>query len=383
MQCRSIQWQSEGDWAKVEGATHLDSPNTLILVFFAPELSSQPELFRTLRTKFPQSIVVGCSTAGEICGREIRDHTLTLLVAKLERGQLHARVDLDPPSTASIPYYQAFAATLQQSNLKGLLVLSEGLATNGSQVARGLSIGNSNALPIAGGLAADGDRFQKTYLLWNGEIHTKGIAAVGFSGENVSVRSSSRGGWDIFGPRRIVTKSRGNIVYEFDGKPALDLYKSYLGEKASGLPASGLLFPLKVRQLDSNDEVVRTLLGLDEAQRSLRFAGDVPEGASCQLMKANFNRLVSAASEAGAASRTPTTQPGDRSFSVAISCVGRRLVLRDRAEEELDALHEGMDATEPVVGFYSYGEIGSLDAGRPCELHNQSMTVFRITEHEP
>jgi hypothetical protein len=142
---------------------------------------------------------------------------------------------------------------------------------------------------VTGGLAGDGDRFQQTWIITDGTPHSGFVCAAGLYGEQIRIGHGSMGGWDIFGPERTVTRSDGNVLYELDGRPALELYKEYLGERASGLPATGLLFPLSLRTDSSNGEsIVRTILAVDEESQSMTFAGDIPEGARAQLMKANL-----------------------------------------------------------------------------------------------
>jgi hypothetical protein len=202
---------------------------------------------------------------------------------------------------------------------------------------------------------------------------------LGLYREDLAVTHGSKGGWDIFGLERRVTRSDGNILYELDGKPALRLYKDYLGERASGLPATALLFPLSMRA-DAGDEkqLVRTVLSVDEAAQSLTFAGDIPTGSIVQLMRANFDRLVQGASDAATQARV--TQAGASDIlSLAISCVGRRLVLGERTEEELEATLEVLPSRAKQVGFYSYGEISPFASGS-CDLHNQTMTLSTIAE---
>jgi hypothetical protein len=201
---------------------------------------------------------------------------------------------------------------------------------------------------------------------------------VGFYGDHVHLGHGSKGGWDIFGPERRVTKSSGNILYELDGRPALQLYKEYLGERAAGLPATGLLFPLSLRVTKSeNKSLVRTILAVDEAHQSMTFAGDIPEGYLAQLMRANFDRLVQGASEA--AQSTSRNNGSAAVLAVAISCVGRRLVLGERTEEETEAALEVLPRGTAQVGFYSYGEISPYASGL-CDLHNQTMTLTTISE---
>jgi len=250
---------------------------------------------------------------------------------------------------------------------------------NGTELVRGLSSVLPSSVVVTGGLAGDGDRFVRTWVIVDGMPRSGFASAVGFYGEQIRIGHGSKGGWDIFGPERIVTRSKGNELYELDGRPALELYKEYLGERASGLPATGLLFPLALRSDPSRSEqIVRTILAVDEDQQSMTFAGDIPQGSRAQLMKANFDRLVE-----GAFAAALMTKDGDgRSepkLAIAISCVGRRLVLGERAEEEVEATLEALPKGTQQIGFYSYGEISPVANGR-CDLHNQTMTLTVISE---
>ena len=130
----------------------------------------------------------------------------------------------------------------------------------------------------------------------------------------------------------------GNVLYELDGQSALALYKRYLGEHAADLPASGLLFPLSLRTREVSAPVVRTILSVNEADQSLTFAGDVPAGGYVRLMKANFDRLIDGAVGAGRVSADALGSPVD--LALLISCVGRRMVLRQRVEEEVEGVRD-------------------------------------------
>ena len=188
----------------------------------------------------------------------------------------------------------------------------------------------------------------------------------------------SLGGWDAFGPERLVTRSAANILYELDGQPALALYKKYLGEHAKDLPASGLLFPLSLKNA-AGESVVRTILGVNEAEHSLTFAGDLPQGGHVRLMKANFDRLIDGA--VGAA-QTSYEAMGKTSPELAllISCVGRKLVLKQRIEEEVEGVQDILGQEAVLAGFYSYGEISPFNPSAACELHNQTMTITTLSE---
>jgi len=232
---------------------------------------------------------------------------------------------------------------------------------------------------VTGGLAGDGDRFQRTWVIKDGEPQSGFVTAVGLYGEAVKIGHGSKGGWDVFGPERLVTRSEGNIVYELDGKSALQLYKEYLGDRASGLPSAGLHFPLALRSDQSGQKyLVRTVLAIDEAQQSLTFAGDIPQGSWVQLMRANIDRLVTGASEAAMLTETSQSE-GEAVFALAISCVGRRLVLGERTEEEIETTLDVLPPGTQQIGFYSYGEISPYSNGK-CDLHNQTMTLTTIRE---
>jgi hypothetical protein len=232
---------------------------------------------------------------------------------------------------------------------------------------------------ITGGLAGDGERFGRTWVLADGQPRGGHVTAVGLGGQRLHIGHGSEGGWDLLGPKRRVTRSVANVVYELDGQPALQLYKKYLGGRASGLPATALLLPLAVWTPEAEDrQVVRTVLAVDEESQSLAFAGDVPQGSVGQLMWANLDELVAGAEQAAVAA---AGGPGGQQLAIAVSCVGRRLILTGRVEDELEAVVAGFDKTADLVGFYSYGEIAPVIANT-CDLLNQTMTITTFAESD-
>jgi hypothetical protein len=272
------------------------------------------------------------------------------------------------------------ADRLSGPDLKAVFVLSDGLGVNGSELVRGLGKFLPPEVVVTGGLAGDGPRFKRTWVLDRGVPRTGFITALGIYGARARVAHGSKGGWEMFGPERVVTRSRGNVLYELDGKPALSLYKEYLGERARDLPASALLFPLSVRENAGDPKVrVRTVLAVDEAENSMTFAGDLPQGWLAQLMRATFEGLIQGASDSAAMARTDVR---GNSLAVAISCVGRRLVLGERIEEETEAGLSAFPAGTRQIGFYSYGELSPIFQAGFCELQNQTMTYTVFSEND-
>jgi hypothetical protein len=282
-------------------------------------------------------------------------------------------------NASSFDVGKELARLVAAPDLVHVLVFSDGLLINGSRLVRGLGAGLPQHVSVTGGLAGDGPNFGRT-LVVSGDVLRPGmVTAVGLHGNSLRVGYGSLGGWDPFGPARLVTRSDGNVLYELDGRSALDLYKLYLGDHASDLPGSALLFPLSLKTGNGERSVVRTVLSVDDTIGSMTFAGDVPEGGSVQLMKANFDRLVDGATGAAESSRAGIGAR-DAELAILISCVGRRMVLDQRVEEETEAVQEVVGAGAVLSGFYSYGEIAAFVADGPCELHNQTMTVTTLNE---
>jgi hypothetical protein len=267
---------------------------------------------------------------------------------------------------------------LAAPDLKTIFILSDGTRVNGSELIRGVRAHAGNKVVITGGLAGDGPRFGTTYVGLNDTPAPGRVAAVGFYGDAIAVGHGSAGGWDVFGPERQITRSKGNVLYELNGKPALDLYKHYLGEDAERLPGSALLFPLKVFPPDRpNEALTRTIVAIDEKERAMTFAGDMPQGYSAQLMRGNFDRLVEGAADA--AHQAALTLPGDR-VAVLVSCIGRKLLLGQRICEEVEAVKDVFGDGTALTGFYSYGEVSPHAATDCAELHNQTMTITMFGE---
>lgn len=371
-------WRASKGW---DPGLLKDNPRDaqMVLVFGSPQLLRNRRLIENIKDNYPAATLFGSSTAGEIFAAQVFDDTLTATAVKWEHTQLRFASEMIRNPEDSIAAGRRLAEQLNYINLRHVFVLSEGLRVNGSELVRGLTGGLPPQVSISGGLAGDGDRFGETHVLWNDQSESNRVATVGFYGEHLQVGYGSFGGWDPFGPERIVTRSRGNILYEMDGKSALHLYKRYLGDQAKDLPASGLLFPLSLRTENSDQPLVRTLLAVNEEDQSMTFAGDIPAGSYARLMKANFDRLIDGAAEAAKTSLDifGFSKP---ELVILISCVGRKLILKQRIEEEIEGVRDVLGSDACYTGFYSYGEISPAVRGAHCELHNQTMTITAFAE---
>ncbi|REA62323.1 hypothetical protein DSL64_08630 [Dyadobacter luteus] len=351
----------------------------IIFVFGNRELLETSSLTTRLRTLYPQAIFSGCSTAGEIVGESVNDNTIVLTGIQFEKTKIESSlVALKEVASDSFAAGEKLVSQLPTEGLTHVFVVSDGLHVNGTDLVNGMREVLDAHVSITGGLAADGSQFARTVIVEpDGTVAAESVAAIGFYGDSIAIGFGSRGGWDSFGLDRLVTRSTDNILYEIDGQPALDLYKSFLGDQAKHLPSSGLLFPLSMRDSEDKAPVVRTILGVNEEQKSLTFAGDIPQGSFVRLMKANNDRLINGAEEAAEAALE--SQDSSPEFAILVSCVGRKLVLKQITEEEVECVSEVL-GKPAMTGFYSYGELAPFNRDTSCELHNQTMTVTTFRE---
>jgi hypothetical protein len=378
MHIEQVHWHGQGHgW---ESAPSGDlSQAQLVLLFGSPTTLRVPPLLHQLQAAYPRALLLGCSTAGEIMGTSVFDGSLVATAIHFEHTVLQERRLALQEGMSSFAAGELLARQLDPEDLVHVLVLSEGVTVNGSALVAGLQEHLPAQVGITGGLAGDGDRFQETLLLWNGHAEPHSIVVLGFYSTRLRVGSGSFGGWEAFGPYRQVTRASGNRLYELDGRSALSLYQAYLGEQAPDLPASGLLFPLSVVTTASEKPVVRTLLAIHEADQSITFAGDIPEGSYVRVMRTTIPQLVMGAMKAAKTSAEPLGA-SSAELAVLISCVGRKLVLQQHVEEEVQGVRQVLGERTILTGFYSYGEIAPFTPGTLCRLHNQTMTITTFAE---
>ncbi|EHQ27713.1 FIST signal transduction protein [Mucilaginibacter paludis] len=353
----------------------------LVLAFGSSESIVKPEVFQYLKASYPQADIVFSSTAGEIMNDSVYDHSVAATAVELEKNKVRCVKTNINQHNNSFEAGNFLMKQLAQDDLRCIFIISDGTFVNGSELVNGFNEANHLNVPVTGGLAGDADRFEKTFTGLN-EIPSQGnVIAVGFYGSGLLVGHGSFGGWDEFGHERTITRSDKNVLYEIDHKNALDLYKQYLGDYVNELPGSALLFPLSIKINGSEENLVRTILSVNEEAKSMTFAGNLPEGSKVRLMKANFDKLIDASSIAATNSYSSIgSQHHEPDLAILVSCVGRKLILQERTDEEVIAAREVLGSKVTITGFYSYGEISPFSAESKCELHNQTMTITTLTE---
>lgn len=381
MQAHQSIWTAARGWEDtVAVPASVPRPHaSLVLVFGSVTRLRDAAVMGALRERWPGARIVGCSTAGEIAGIHVFDDSLVATALQFDSTTVQlAEARLDA-STGSRGLGETLARAVLADDLSHVLVFSDGLEVNGSALVEGLTAVLPTGVGVTGGMAADGARFGETVVVLDEVLPRGSAVAIGLQGRQLRAGYGSLGGWDPFGAEWEITRADGNVLYELDRRGAIPLYESYLGEHARDLPSSGLLFPLALRRKGDARPVVRTLLSLDREAGTMTFAGDMPVGARARFMKANFDRLVDGAE---GAARIASVSLGEAPATLAllISCVGRKLVLQQRVEDELEAVREVMGPSPVLTGFYSYGELAPWAPGGACTLHNQTMTVTTLRE---
>ncbi|MDP1710113.1 MAG: FIST C-terminal domain-containing protein, partial [bacterium] len=363
-------WTKEKGWEIISDHS-LKNNAQLVFIFGDSSLLKDPQNFNQVKEFYPNAHILSGSTAGEIIGTQVLDNSLVVTAINFTNTPLHFAQTKIQKMEDSLSVGETLANALPKEGLVHVMVFSDGLHVNGTNLVKGLMGRLPKEIAVTGGLVGDQDRFKETFVGLDDVPEQDNVAVIGFYGSHIKIGYGSMGGWDPFGPERLVTKSKDNVLYELDGQSALELYKKYLGDQAKGLPASGLQFPLSLRLEGRKIELVRTILAVSDQEGSMTFAGDVPEGSYVRLMKANFERLVEGAAGAASMSKEPFAGSSPE-FAVLISCVGRKLILKQRVEEEVESVKDKLGQTTIMTGFYSYGEICSTPTERQCELHNQT-----------
>ncbi|WP_350290566.1 FIST N-terminal domain-containing protein [uncultured Croceitalea sp.] len=357
----------------------LELDNPLVLVFGNRFMLQDKNLYKEVRDLFPSGHLVFGTTSGEILAENVFENSIVITAIEFEKSNFLVKTkNVSDFDNDDEKLGKKLIAEFPTTDLRHVFIVSEGSTVNGSALINGLEENKNQGIGLSGGLCGDDARFELTLASYNASPKEGEIVAIGFYGDTLEITSANFGGWTAFGPERVITKSEDNILYELDGKPALDLYKKYLGDKAKELPKSALLYPLSVRTTENEEPIVRTILNIDEERNAMILAGDVPIGSKVQLMMSTVDDIANGANHA--AKLAVLNRKDKAELALLISCVGRKLVMDQRTEEEVEEVISVIGEHACISGFYSYGEMAPFAGQEACKLHNQTMTLTLFSE---
>lgn len=367
-------WTKEGGWQ--EPTSNLTRDAQLVFVFGDRDLVAETSLYEQIRQFYKEAYITIVSTAGNILGDKVTENSVTVSALCFDKTKVWFTETTIENTFDSKNVGRKLAEFLPTEDLVHSIVLSDGLLVNGTELVHSINKYLPEHVTVTGGLSGDGSRFAKTLVGINRTPEKQHIVLIGLYSKHLKVGYATGGGWSSTENSYTITKAEGNVLYEMNGERALDVYKKLLGDKVKELPGSALLFPLSL-EIPEEGAVTRTILGVDEENGSMTFAGDMPQGAVAHVMQASEEDLINSAGAAG----TQASASGNAQFALLVSCVGRRLLLKERSSGEVKAVRNAIGEKVPVHGFYSYGELCPGErSGKQCLLHNQTMTVTVFSE---
>ena len=349
----------------------------LAILFSSPavDFMAVSEIFQKLGIE-----VMGSTTAGEIAD----DIVLEFAVA----GML---LDIDS-STYSIAQSSSKGKNTYQSSLElaqiaketfknpSMIVLSGGLTTDGEEIIRGVRDVMQKEIPLAGGLAGDDFNMEASYVFHNDWKTDEGLVTLILDSDRIEMKNLAASGWQPVGVEKTITKSEGNVVYTIDNEPAIDVFAKYFGLAKEGMDVRkdvakilGAQYPLQVIR-DRGQSIIRTPLIGNSEDGSLIFAGGIPQGARVKFsISPGFDIIENALGEfQGLNQHNPQADA-----LILFSCKARHLALGPMVKDEISGMQKMWKA--PLLGFFTYGEIGSLD-GDQCDFHNETCSLVVLKE---
>jgi hypothetical protein len=348
---------------------------TLAVVFMANE-NERTAVTELLSQQGIQ--IFGASTGDNFTDGEIESHTIVFLLLDIDPAYFQLVIKGADEGTIKEIAEQIGKSALTKFKKPAFLVVSGGLAVDGDEIIAGIESACGKGTTIFGGLAADFLRMQRTYVFNNDKLCDYGLLALILDEEKISLSGMAVGGWKPMGMDRIITKSVGNVVYTIDNEPALDFVSRYAGIK--DIDTNNALnflissnFQLQLRREDKHP-VMRTPMQANSQDRSIVFAGSLPEGSKVKLCLLPGFEVIEAALNEFKNYKKDQPEPD---ALILFSCAGRQLTLGPYVSEEIDGIKNIWNA--PLAGFFCYGEIGRVVSGQH-EFHNMTCSLATLME---
>lgn len=380
---------SNVDKAATEACTQalLSLPNNKaeVLIVFGSVTLDQDKLVEVISKTSPDSLIVGCSTAGELSSEGFSTEKSVVILAitsdqmKFWGGVGH-HILWNP--------YLAGESCMEQIEYESRGYISSALAFldvisgNSDQALLGATDRLGSGFPLWCGASADDLLFFETYQYYKDKAYSGSIVGLGLSGD-FRVAGVIMHGFLPIGVARKVTKSKDLILEELDGKPASSIYQEYFGEEhlhelhEGLLPSLAISYPLGVFLSESNDVVLRNPVSV-EKDGTMRFTSAIPVGAEIRLMISDIEQVLET-TELAAKKVLEDLEGRKPKAIIVISSIARKKMLGARANEEISVIQHILGRDVPIAGYYSYGQAGGLIDGK-LPFHNSSILIWALAE---
>ncbi len=343
-----------------------------VVLLFVAAHHAYDQVLAGIYQRLPARVdLIGASTAGEINSEEAVGGSVTAMGLRLD-GAGFESFRLDPPEQSPREAGRAFGARMMKSAKPSLVILlPDGTSPRRpDEIVRGLheALGD---VPIIGGGAADEGTFDRVATFHQQNVIRGGAVALALHGP-VRIATAARTGWATIGASHVCTRvDEGVLVREIDNRPALDVYIESLGLSAWDSSISTFEFPLGITP-DAHatpghydqEPLLRTVMTVDVAKKTLVLAGSMEEGTCVRLTRATKDSVLEAASIAAA---TAATSLRESNIALCFNCITRKILLGPRYKEEIARAFAHIGPRVPRAGFYCYGEI-SPALGAPMYL---------------
>lgn len=359
---------------------------TFIMLFASPTVYNQEELVTALKSLDPSVVVIGCSTAGEItsAGGSL-DSSVALMTIFADQMKFVSGIGNNIKEDA-----RGAGKELAQSIMgidgkpRAAIVLPDGLAGNGADIVRGVLDVFGQDFMVAGGSAGDDYLFKQTYEYYGDKVVSGSVVGVGLYG-NFAFGVGVRHGWIPIGSSRIATKSEGNVLYELDGKPAIQIYEENFGkernlvDKTEPLARLAITYPLGIPAPNKDGYLIRDPITVDD-RGAITCAAEIPQGSEVSIMIGSTEEAIDAAEDAA---RKALAQVEGRPIRAAFlfNCIARKKLLMAKKQTEIDRIQGILGKDVPLIGFYTYGEQAPLGGEIiTCSFHNETDVIFLLAE---
>lgn len=320
--------------------------------------------------------VFGSTTAGEILDSEILEHSTVIMLLDIKKEQYKIFCEASSDTYKVSGDLARFAkATF---NNPSIIVISSGLTIDAEQIIKGIKDVDAD-IPLYGGLAGDDLTMKASYVFSNKYESATGLIALVLDNGKVNITGLATSGWDDIGVEKTITKSEGNIVYTIDDEPAVDVFVKFFQFPESVYNRSEIIamnfaqYPLQMKKENGNI-VLRSPLMVDIDKRALIFAGGIPQGSKVKFSVPPGFDLIDKTRDRVSVLKNTIKDPD---AVILFSCKARHLALGPIMEDEAGKIRDIWN--KPLIGFFTYGEIGAAKDS-VCDFHNATCSMVLLEE---